>query len=566
MRLSNAAVLLLIAERGSHDLLTPGGCRPCVEALRPSLGSVGSPVITPSRASPLRSLSRKHQPAIVPSTPAPSSTRLWGILDEIMSDSYDLVGSAGGGDGKKGKDASARDVTDAYEMVLAELVFSTNDPRVDIVNKMDLVGDPEFLDWMQNSKIEPSKDPEERVALRDLHDMIVDVRTKMEVNRLADERRAEETERAEEMRVAEAEARAEEGRGMSASDILRKATAIQTQTSEDVIQKRAEKKSFLDQELTPEIRLSYEGLLKKVLPPYPPGVSFESTVFKFYDQFDAQFVKLLNERAAEGDADSVSLLDALAGEQQKRIAAATEALKEVLSLGDPMRMEGALVKLAREGRVNEAFLLLLEANESQARSAGAAGPAQLMGRLRKRAIDEKDKQAQSKEIRLLRRLLRTDDPYERERVLEEAFTPKQALLVPGTMENAQKAADGDAPDQEKPLPDVPPPDFINACKAVLLNFGNLGSDDAERGDLASRIKKLAAEAEVVATRIYGKGVTLREQQDRMWSEQTTSIFDLERMEIEAERQGDHAPWTNPDSDDMFMPGFDSQGRMQIGGT
>jgi hypothetical protein len=231
-----------------------------------------------------------------------------------------------------------------------------------------------------------------------------------------------------------------------------------------------------------------------------------------------------------------------------------------------MRMEGALVKLAREGRVNEAFLLLLEANESQARSAGAAGPAQLMGRLRKRAIDEKDKQAQSKEIRLLRRLLRTDDPYERERVLEEAFTPKQALLVPGTMENAQKAADGDAPDQEKPLPDVPPPDFINACKAVLLNFGNLGSDDAERGDLASRIKKLAAEAEVVATRIYGKGVTLREQQDRMWSEQTTSIFDLERMEIEAERQGDHAPWTNPDSDDMFMPGFDSQGRMQIGGT
>jgi hypothetical protein len=128
-----------------------------------------------------------------------------------------------------------------------------------------------------------------------------------------------------------------------------------------------------------------------------------------------------------------------------------------------------------------------------------------------------------------------------------------------------KANEGEAPDQEQPMPDVPPPDFINACKAVLLNFGNLGSDDENRGDLATRIRKLAAEAEVVATRIYGKGMSLREQQDRMWEEQTTSIFDLERMEIEAERNGEVAPWANPDADDMMMPGFDKDGKMQIGG-
>ena len=83
--------------------------------------------------------------------------------------------------------------------------------------------------------------------------------------------------------------------------------------------------------------------------------------------------------------------------------------------------------------------------------------------------------------------------------------------VAGTAENAQKAMDGEVPEEEKPQPDVPPPDFVNACKAVLLNFGNLGSDD-DRGDLATRIKQLASEAEVVATRIYGKGMTLREQQ------------------------------------------------------
>lgn len=124
--------------------------------------------------------------------------------------------------------------------------------------------------------------------------------------------------------------------------------------------------------------------------------------------------------------------------------------------------------------------------------------------------------------------------------------------------------DGEAPDTEKPMPEVPPPDFINACKAVLINFGNLGGED-DRGDLASRIKQLAAEAEVVTTRIYGKGMSLREHQDRMWAEQTTSIFDLETMEIEAERMGDRAPWTNPDGGDEMVPGFDADGKMTIGG-
>ena len=69
----------------------------------------------------------------------------------------------------------------------------------------------------------------------------------------------------------------------------------------------------------------------------------------------------------------------------------------------------------------------------------------------------------------------------------------------------------EADSEEKPMPDVPPPDFINCCKAVLLNFGNLEIDE-ERGDLSVQIKQIASEAEVVATRIYGKGMSSREQQ------------------------------------------------------
>ena len=136
--------------------------------------------------------------------------------------------------------------------------------------------------------------------------------------------------------------------------------------------------------------------------------------------------------------------------------------------------------------------------------------------------------------------------------------------VEGNAANAAKAMEGELPDEEKPMPEVPPPDFINACKAVLLNFGNLSSDD-DRGDLTTRIKQIANEAEVVATRIYGKGMTVREQQDRMWKEQTTSIFDLETLEIDAERRGEKAPWANENDDDI-LPGFDASGKMKIGGN
>ena len=498
---------------------------------------------------------------------------LWGLLDEMNSDAYNLMSTNTDADDKI-------DLHNAYEMLLAELVFSSNDPRIDIMNRFDLATDPVFLEWMVDQKIEASKDPEERLALKDLYDMIMDIKTRVDVNRLQEERLAQEAMELEQVRIADAEATAETGRTLSNAEVIKRAQQIQnaamidpnqssSDTDTDSGETPSKKTSFYDAELTPEIRLSYESLVKKVLPPYKAGTTPASIVETYYDQFDAQFVKVLSELSTvHGNADAQNILEALAVEQQKRILAATEALKSVLSLGDPRKMEGAVIKMVREGKIDEAFLLLLEANENQATAAGATGPAQIMSRIRLRAIEEKDKQSSSKEIALIRKLLRTEDSTVRETILEDAFTPRANLLVAGTTQNAMKAIDGEAPDQEKPVPDVPPPDFINACKAVLLNFGNLGSDDANRGDLATRIRKIAAEAEVVATRIYGKGMSLREQQDQMWETQTTSIFDLETLEIEAERNGEIAPWTNPNSndDDLSMPGFDKDGRMQIGGV
>lgn len=408
----------------------------------------------------------------------------------------------------------------------------------------DLVVDPKWLAWL-STKIENCRDVEEKLALKDLNDMILDVKKRVELSEAAEEREAKEAEETERRRVEMAESEMERGRSMSGADLLRKAAAVDKAgtKADDMMNiegdaKEADKKTFYDTDLTPEIRLSYEDMCKNVLPPYKPGETPASVVVQYYDRFDAQFIKVLNERSANGDADSQVVLDALAEEQQTRINAATDALKEVLSRGDPMHMEGAIVKLAKEGRIDEPFLLLLEANADQARAAGATGPAELMMKLKQRAAQEKDKQAASKEIKLLRQLLRESNANEREKILTEAFTPKEALIVsvkggvillcclvhlipiiptfhkvPGTSANAAKAMQGDAPDQEKPMPDVPPPDFINACKAVLLNFGNLQIDE-ERGDLSTQIKLIASEAEVVATRIYGQGMTSREQQVR----------------------------------------------------
>jgi len=485
-----------------------------------------------------------------------------GILDEVNSDAFTL----GGGSNTNGSSgASAASLEEAFEIFLADLVFSPNDPRLDIVERWEQATDPAFTDWLKK-KSETTRDAEERVALKDLYGMILDVMQKVELSRLAEERIREEEAANEAARIAAMEREATEGRLLSKTEVLKRAAAVSGVNSDDLSRTNAEsakKKSFLEQSVTPEIRMSYESLLRELLPPFKPGFTVTSAVYNAYDRCDAQLLKILEEMSQNGDVDAQAALDAIALEQQKRLASATERLKEVLQAGDPMRMEGAVVKLAKEGRVDEPFLLLLEANANQARAAGAAGPAALMLKLKERAVLEKDKLTQSKEVALLRRLLRTEDKDKREEILTDAFTPREQLLVKGTAANAAKAIDGEVPDQEKPMPDVPPPDFIAACKAILINFGNLGTE--ERGDLSGFIKQIAAEAEVVATRIYGKGMTPREQQDRAWKETTTSIFDLETLEIEAERLGDRAPWTNPDNDDI-LPGFDSEGRMKIGGT
>ena len=396
-------------------------------SLSAALSAVLACTILPSTTAFTPSISRSaaRNNVINQNQPQPT-TALHGIMDEVNSDAFDLSSLLN----TDTDEPSDNEMEKAYEMFLGQLVFSSQDPRIDIMDNYDLCADPQWLTWLER-KIFNTVDVEEKMALGDLQEMIVDVKKRVELSQQAEERAAEEADETEKARVAAAEAEMEQGKAMTGTDVLKKAAAVDSAEIGAMVKEQNDvvKKNFYEKELTPEIRMSYEEMCSKVLPPYKAGDSPASIVFNYYDQFDAQFIKVLNERAQNGDGDSQDVLDALAVEQQKRVNAATENLREVLSKGEPMRMEGAIVKLAKEEKIDESFLLLLEANADQARAAGAMGPAQLMDKLRKRAMAEKDKQSATKEIKLLRQLLREDNQNEREKLLEEAFTPRETLIV-----------------------------------------------------------------------------------------------------------------------------------------
>ena len=209
----------------------------------------------------------------------------------------------------------------------------------------------------------------------------------------------------------------EEGRGMSNADVLRKASMVDTAGIEvDRTQEGGGGgKSFMESEITPEIKKSYAPLLEKILPPYGPGETVAMAVKKNYEMCDAQLIKVLVEKKENGEEGAAECVEAITKLQEKKMAGATEKLKKVLAAGSPALMEGEILKLSKDNGIDEAFLLLLEANMNMAKEAGAAGPAEVMARLKKKAEMEKDKTASAPELRLLRQLIREPDAAERER-------------------------------------------------------------------------------------------------------------------------------------------------------
>ena len=197
-------------------------------------------------------------------------------------------------------------------------------------------------------------------------------------------------------------------------------------------------------------------------------------------------------------------------------------------------MEAEIINMARKGEVDEALVLLLEANAQQAEQAGATAPAEVLRKLIAKANEEREKKLPD-EQRLIRALIKLEDSEERKGLLHTAFQPVKTL---------KDTEDGPQFVEEQPL--ITPPAFIAAVRNLIRGFGNV--DDFKIMDIA---KEIIEEAQEVATDLYGEGMTARQQQDYMFKEKTVSVWDLANLEEKSLTSGEEVPWEgNPMYDSM----------------
>jgi len=170
-------------------------------------------------------------------------------------------------------------------------------------------------------------------------------------------------------------------------------------------------------------------------------------VSKNYALFDYGFMQRLEKLqagVAPGSADATRLAEvatALQNEMGRRMSEAAVTLRNVLQSPSAIVMEGKMAGLARQGKIDDAVLQLIEANLQQARAAGeaGAGAVRALGQLQSRMQDELDKVV-SPDAQLLRRLLRMDSKPARLQLLKEKMSPKQksSLLMASSVEDATK--------------------------------------------------------------------------------------------------------------------------------
>lgn len=275
----------------------------------------------------------------------------------------------------------------------------------------------------------------------------------------------------------------------------------------------------------------------------------EKEVQNNYDLFDYGFLQMLDKRVKEGDDDPEieklkSIQKCIAKEMGFRMNQAAELLKEVFKAPNPLVMQAKITSLAREGKVDNAFLELLKANWQMALKAGPAGAdkAALLAKLMTHCSEEIDK-LQKPEIALIRKLMKCKDKAQRIELLTEKMSWKKAskLIVAD--------AKGEEEKQEDQKPEVPPKLFAETLRDMKARFGNV-DEDFNTGFM-EKIEIIAEEAEKVAWDLSGgKELTPQQQQDYMWNKGTVSVWDLAAMEDKAHEEGNLAVWEQEAQEQM----------------
>lgn len=270
--------------------------------------------------------------------------------------------------------------------------------------------------------------------------------------------------------------------------------------------------------------------------------NLEAQISANYAMVDYAFLQRLEELIGQGNEENIERLrdikTAVNSEMAKRMTAAAQAMKDLVTSPTPIVMEGKIAALARQGRIDDALMQLLEANKQQAEAAGeaGAGAVRVLSRLQQRVQTEMDTKL-PKQVSLLRRLLRMDDADARQKLLREKMKPKQGssgILLSTVSKQEQE-------DAKSTEPDVPPRLLAAAIQDIKLRFGNV--DEQYDTGFVKRLEEIAEEAEAIALDLAGgKELSARQAQDMAWDQASVSVWDLEQVEEEAHAEGKLAVW------------------------
>jgi hypothetical protein len=227
-----------------------------------------------------------------------------------------------------------------------------------------------------------------------------------------------------------------------------------------------------------------------------------------------------------------------------RMQSAAEGLRDILQSPTPVVMEGKIAGLARQGRIDDALLQMLQANLEQARAAGEQGKAavSVLSKLQERVQTELDAKLEPQVV-LIRRLMRMEDKDARLSLLRDKMSPKGGSSVLLIGEGGQEQ------EPEKDEPEVSPRLVAEAITEIKARFGNV--DEYYDTGFVAKLTMIADEAEAVALDLAGgKELTAQQQQDLMWDKGSVSVWDLEQIEEEAHEQGNWAVWESEAQEQM----------------
>lgn len=402
-------------------------------------------------------------------------------------------------------------VGDKNEQILGGLMFSENDLLEDVLNNLHEINEG-FLEYM-NFKIKKTEDFDERVAFTSLRDTIQEVLRRVreveeEVGEVVDQG-------GEELSKDEVFERVKQLQRVSDAPVEAPVFSIQAD----------EKETFY------QIMSRFEGL--------PDGTTMADAVETNYNLCDMKFMEMLKTEAQEcfqegADIEGntyLEILQAIQTAMSTKVSVAQGKLQKILERRDPKLMGSEMMMMQRAGEVDEALVLLIEANAQQAEQAGREDVSDVLKGLLVKVQEEKEKDLPD-EQRLLRALLRLDTEAKRTGLLYDAFKPSVKF-------------DAEEQNHKEGPPMISPPLFMNIVRTFIQNFGNI-----EGLDIMSRAKGIISEAETVATELYGESMSARDQQKFMFEKGTVSVWDLADFEQRAEMAGEDIPWSNDEYDQM----------------